>query len=260
MHNDNDEETYRLTEADRTSETRFGPRPVPEGHKVGNEYPYRARVSSKIPPSGRVSPDGIRAWPEPSLTSKVVVWGGVLLGVAGVTAGAVMAGRKLAGTDSDEPAQPQRRVLHSNRRNVAPRFADLDEDERDDMRSRVRAQSRRDDRDAARLRAEASRMRQKPRGNFARELTETANGLSNSLTGVAGALSSAFQGFRGVATQATGIVAEFALAADQLRAVLNPDHTPRQTQTETPRPDPAHQEAQRDYDEIQREEERSKQD
>lgn len=220
----NDEDIQQLTEADRTSETRFGPRPVPEGHKRTADYPYQDRVSSRVIPSGRVSPDGRSAYPTPSLTSKIVVFGGIALGVAGATAGAVLAARKLAGLIGGDDRD------HAGRRPaMAPRFAELDEDERDAIRSRVRAQSRQDSRETARLRAEASRKRQKPRRNVAHELTDTANNLSSGLDGVARALSSAFNGFRSVAGQATGIVSEFAAAADQLRGILGTGDTRRDT-------------------------------
>lgn len=205
-----------LTEADRTSQTRFGPRPVPEGHKTASPYPHRKMVSSKIPPSGRVSPDGRSAWPEPSTAAKVVVWGGVALGMAGIAAAASLAVRALSG--DDRAPEPAYRPRNGGPRPVAPRFAELDEDDREAVRRRVRAQARDDSRHAARLRAEAGRGRG---GNIAKDLTRTATDLSEGLNGVAQSLVGAFQSFRGVSHQATSIVGDFVAAADQLRAVLN---------------------------------------
>ncbi|MBC9248257.1 hypothetical protein H4P12_16410 [Paracoccus sp. 11-3] len=207
-----DKDTYRLTEADRTSETRFGPRPVPPGHRTGAGYPYQDRAASH----------GRSDHPAASLTSKIVVWGGIALGVAGATAATVMAARKVGDMMRDDvsekPARP--RPYTPQQEHVAPRFAAMDDDEQEAMRRRVRARARADEEDAARLRVAASRRRRKPKRNFAQDLTETASSLSSGLDGVTKSLASAFQGFRSVATQATGIVSEFVLAAEQLRSVL----------------------------------------
>ncbi len=82
MHHSEDDPNH-LTEADRTSETRFGPRPVPEGHRPPGSHPLRALKASR-----RAAARG------PSLSAKIIVWGGVGLGVAvgvavGGTVGAV---------------------------------------------------------------------------------------------------------------------------------------------------------------------------
>lgn len=194
-----------LTEADRTSQTRFGPRPVPAGHR--GPQPRRMDDTSTV--------------------AKAVVWAGVALGMAGVTAAAAIAARKLAGTD-DAPRAAYRPA-------AAPRFAHLEEDEREAMRRRVRAQAREDNAHAARLRAKASRSRS---GNFAKDLTRTATDLSDGLNGVAQSLAGAFQSFRGVSSQATTIVGDFVAAADQLRAILNgaPGPNPGPVQQRAPRP------------------------
>lgn len=207
-----DKDAYKLTEADRTSKTRFGPRPVPPGHRTGADHPFHHQALS-----------GARSdYPAPSLTSKIVVWGGIALGVAGATAATVMAARKVGDMmrddDSNAPARP--RSYAPQHEHVAPRFGALDDDEQEAMRRRVRARARADEDEAARLRAAASRRRRKPKQNFAQELTETASNLSSGLDGVTKSLASAFQGFRSVAAQASGIVSEFAVAADQLRSVM----------------------------------------
>ena len=194
-----------LTEADRTSQTRFGPRPVPAEHRG---------------PQPRGTDDT-------STVAKAVVWAGVALGMAGVTAAAAIVARKLAGTDDEL------RPVH--RHAVAPRFAHLEEEEREAMRRRVRAQARDDSAHAARVRAKASRGRN---GNFAKDLTRTATDLSQGLNGVAQSLAGAFQSFRGVSSQATTIVGDFVAAADQLRAILNgaPGPNPGPVQNRAPRP------------------------
>ena len=202
-----------LTEADHTSQTRFGPRPVPEGHKTGSPYPHRPMRSTKVPPSGRVSPDGRHVWPEPSLTAKIIVWGGMALGVAGITAATSIAARKLVASDRPEPPRL------TGPAPVAPRFAQMEEDEREAMRRRVRAQAREDATQKARLRAKAGQGRE--RGNFAKDLTRTATELTDGLNGVAQSLVTAFDSFRGVSQQATTIVADFVAAADQLKSMVN---------------------------------------
>ena len=169
----------------------------------------------------------MRRTDDTSTVAKAVVWAGVALGMAGVTAAAAIAARKLAGTD-DAPRLAYRPA-------AAPRFAHLEEDEREAMRRRVRAQAREDNAHAARLRAKASRGRS---GNFAKDLTRTATDLSDGLNGVAQSLAGAFQSFRGVSSQATTIVGDFVAAADQLRAILNgaPGPNPGPVQQRAPRP------------------------
>lgn len=210
--NDNHDDNRPLTEADRTTETRFGPRPVPPGHQM----PHSRRVI----PSGRVSPDGRSSYPSPATGTKIAVWGGIALGVAGGTAAAVFAIRKIAEALSDDSPSS-----HHRPRRPVPQFAKLDDDERDAMRSRVHDQERHDSREVARLRQEASRrrpssQRKAKKGNFAESLIETSTKLSESLEGVAKSMAMAVESFRGVAGQATGIVQEFAGAADQLRSAL----------------------------------------
>lgn len=211
-----------MTEADRTSETRFGPRPVPPGH----HGPKPSLQSRRVIASGRMSPDGRSSYPAPSLGAKIAVWGGVAVGVAGGTAAAVLAVRKIADAMSGDSGSGQFRRQYN-----APRFVEMDEDERESMRRRVRDQDRADRQDVARLRAEASRHRhdgkprsRKPKGNFVEDLIQTSTRLSESLEGIAKSVSVAMDGFRGVARQATEVVAEFADTADQLRAALKGEH------------------------------------
>jgi len=219
-----------LTEADRTSQTRFGPRFVPEGHRTPSPFPHRKMVSSAVPPSGNVSPDGKENWPEPSLGAKIVVWGGMALGVAGITAASAIAARKLIGSDHAPAARPRGPAP------VAPRFAELDEDEREAMRRRVRAQAREDSTQAARLRSQAGQGREK--ANFAKDLTRTATELTDGLNGVAQSLVTAFDSFRGVSRQATTIVGDFVAAADQLKSMVNGAPGPKPVQPDQPkRPD-----------------------
>ncbi|MGR3521186.1 MAG: hypothetical protein ACU0FT_00360 [Paracoccus sp. (in: a-proteobacteria)] len=216
MHHSEDDPNH-LTEADRTSETRFGPRPVPEGHRPPGSHPLRALKASR-----RAAARG------PSLSAKIIVWGGVGLGVAGVTAGTLMAARKIVGIPESDRPRSGRATIRDDAR-LAPRFSALDEDEREAIRRRTREQARQDRAESARLRAEAARDRNPPRRrNAAEELTRTASELSSGLEGVAQSLLTAFQAFRGVAAQASGIVAEFAAAADAVREAVRGNPPPAQ--------------------------------
>lgn len=200
------------TEANRTSQTRFGPRPVPTGDRVTTARP-------------RAGAD------DTSASAKVIVWAGVALGMAGVTAAAAIAARRLAGHDDDDDLRHARRDYRHGAV-VAPSYAQLDEEEREAMRRRVRAQSRSEYR-ARDAEGPSSRLRGRPakparrQGNFAKDLTRTATDLSEGLNGVAHSLAGAFQAFRGVSSQATTIVGDFVAAADQLRAILNGAPGPR---------------------------------
>lgn len=143
---------------------------------------------------------------------QALVWGGVALGVAGLTAATVMAVRRLAEQPDPKPVQPV----------MAPRFAELSAEEREAIRRRVREQAREDYTAAARERAAASAKRHKRKSsNVAKDLTRTATELTASLTGVATAVAAASRAFRSVSGQAPGVMGEFIAAADQLRALLN---------------------------------------
>lgn len=195
-----DDDTPHMTEADRVSQTRFGPRPVPKGHTAAGSSPHRPMRSSRVIPSAPLSPDGRRPYPTPALLSKVIVWGGVALGVAGVTAGTLLATRKLAGAIADDrPDRPVPPTLAVKPAATQPR----------DMSTA-----------GLHPKATSSARRAVPQRNIARDLTDTANDLSASLNGVAQSLIGAFDGFQRVATQARGIMAEFSLAADQVRSVM----------------------------------------
>lgn len=216
------------SEATRDSATRFGPRRVPEGQRRDGIYSGRPLHSSRIIPSGDLSPDGRSAWPQPSLTARIIVWGGVAAAAAAVTAGGVIALRRISGIEGTQGGA-QRSAHH-----LAPRFDDLDEDAREALRGRVLARARDDSRQAAADRANAARLRNPPRRNAAVELTETATGLASGLNGLMISLQSAFDGFRSVAAQASGIVTEFASAAEQLRNLLHRDPPRREDDPRRP--------------------------
>lgn len=186
MHPDYDHQPTH--DASHDSETRFGPRPAFAGH----EGPISHR-STAVP----------------------TVWGWVGAGVAAaaVTAGTVLALRKVADMITSDEAAP--------RQNLAPRFATLDDDEREDMRRNVRARAREDAAEAARLRAAAGRRRAMPQPNVADRFTNRAERVSGSLTAFVAAMSGAVEGFRSVAGQAGGIMRDFTEAAATVRSFLD---------------------------------------
>lgn len=211
---------HHLTDADRDTETRFGTRKVPEGHKTAAPYPHRPMRASRIPPSSEEAYAGQKRR-EASLTAKLVVLGGAGIMAAAATAAAVMVGRRLGdvvGGDARDGAlsggEPRRRPL-------APRFAEMDEETREAVRRRDRDRALRERNRISRMRAMAARERVAPRKNVARELRDTANDLSGSLNGVMASLTGALTGFRQVSAQAGGIMREFSNAADLARSFLD---------------------------------------
>lgn len=241
------------TEADETSQTRFGARPVPEGHR----HPSGPSESRRIPPHGDVSPDGSRAWPRPSPGAKWLVWGGTALAAAAVTAGTVIAARHLL----DAATGPRRKG--GPERSMAPRFADLPPEERAAMRRRVRDRADEDARRLARLRAEAEaeletgtdadaaharpRRRPAPRPSLMQEVEANTASLQNGLESVMQALDTAVSGFRTVAGQTSGILREFDGAAGLIRGLFGggqaestccPQETARKNAPKNPRHEP----------------------
>ena len=184
------------TEADRTSQTRFGPRPVPKGH-----IPHGQRHESRrVIPHGDVSPDGKRAWPRPSLTARLIVWGGTGIAVAAATAGTVLAMRHVADLVAGEPGpKPHRR---KDPQPIPPRPQPVPR-------------------------------RKPPQPHLMDEIEENTRRLTGTVDGVVGSLGSAVAGFRSVASQAASIAREFGDTAELVRGLLN-------HRTETRQPEPRH--------------------
>lgn len=178
--------------------------------------PSRQIPSSRIPPSDMGPYEGAQKR-GPSLTNRLVVLGGAGVVAAAVTAGGILAARRLINAiDGDDDPKNAGKRDH-----LAPRFAQMGDDEREALRVRARERARRDRNELARLRAQAARERAAPRRNLAHDLTDSATRLSGSLNGVVTSLTGALSGFRMVAAQASGIVREFSDAADIVRGVLN---------------------------------------
>lgn len=211
-----------LSEADVTSQTRFGPRPVPEGHRRLHETPQMRR----IPPHGDVSPDGRKVWPRPSKSAKWLVWGGTALTAAALTAGAVIAGRQVAQMLSDDkprpslpPARPQSAMQPAmpQRRPMAPPSTHWD-----------------------RPGDQPPRRRKKPRPRLIDDIQDNSATLNRSVDGVMRSLGSAISGFRTVAAQAGSIMREFSDAADLVRGVMGHTEQPQRRPRKAPSQRPAH--------------------
>lgn len=194
-----------ITDADVTSQTRFGPRPVPEGHR----HPHEAPRSRRIPPHGDVSPDGTRAWPQPSRAARWLVWGGTALAIAGATAGAVIAARKASDLLGDDTPRgtPKRRVAPPGPPPSA-RAPWQDDHPRPPRRRRKR--------------------------RLMDEVQDNTAHLGNSVDGVMRSLTSAMSGFRNVAGQAGAIMREFSDAADLVRGVMGDDKPRRHRKARRP--------------------------
>lgn len=207
MPTDNDPQYHRLN-ANRYGQER-------QSHA---SYKHRPMHSSRIPPSepgpyeGTQSRDG-------SLTNKLLFWGGAGVLAAATTAAAVLAARKL--TDAISGDDSGGALTRHQQQPLAPRFADLDEKERESIRRRDRDRAQRERNRVSRMRAMAARERVTPRQNFARDMTDQASNLSGSLNGLVGSLTGAMAGFRQVAGQAGGIMREFSDAADAVRGFLD---------------------------------------
>lgn len=183
--------------------------------KSAAPYPYRPMHSSRIPPSDEGPYRGLRRR-GPSLTTKLLVWGGIGVVTAAATAAAILATRRPEDEHRDRPA-----LMASGPRPLAPRFAEMDDEAREAVRRRDRERALRERNRIARMRALAARERVAPRRNAAREMADTASSLSGSLNGLVGSLTSAMAGFRQVAGQAGGILREFSDAADVARDFLD---------------------------------------
>lgn len=181
------------------------PRPAAEDHPA-HIGPGESR---RIPPSGRVSPDGSRPWPSPSPTARLLVWGGTAVATAAVTALAVHLGRKLGETLQDTPPAPVTR-----RRSAPPRFVDLDENELAALRARARARRAAHEAADQPRRAPAPKTRRRRRKpDFTAEVSQRTQHLSDGVSNAMAALTTALSGFRGVAGQASHIMREFNDAA-----------------------------------------------
>lgn len=227
-------------------------RPVDRSQETYQPSGYASRP---IPPHGDVSPDGDRVWPRPSMTSRVLVYGGAGIAAAAATAAAVLTVRKVADLvtgndeldrDADRAADRARVQVYDEARGryAAPRMAAMPEREREAMRARARARMRQDDAERDRLRADARRRsdedngagrrrdqesgsrRAKPRRpmiqpmGFLDDVEHTAQRLTRTVNEVVTGLSAAVTAFRSVASQAQDVMHQFGDTAHQVRSFL----------------------------------------
>ncbi|WP_199260882.1 hypothetical protein [Paracoccus binzhouensis] len=215
-----DEQDRNETEV--TGETRFGPRPVPEGHRRPSS-PYESR---RIPPHGDVSPDGTRPWPHPSRSARWLVWGGTALAAAALTAGTVIAARRVVELLSEDT--PPRR-----RETPAPHLAEANAAAREAARRRTEAEHNR------------PRRRRPPRQSLMQEVEANSASLAQGVESVMRSVDSAMAGFRSVAGQASAVMREFGDAAALARGIFDRPgreqaEAPRTTRPDRPRADDRH--------------------
>jgi len=166
--------------------------------------------------------------------------GAIGLGAAAVTALGVLATRAvvdaIAGDDEDRP-HPR------SRDHLAPRYANLDDRARQDMRSRarslydehdehaaeIRARAEREARARARQRKERELRRRHARENgrgFLSQLTDSAGKLATNITALVATANSAVDGFHQIAGRAEGMMRDFDHTADRLREFLGERRSP----------------------------------
>lgn len=227
-----------------------GPLPGDRIDRSQETYEPSPHASRYIPPSGDVSEDGKRIYPQPSLSSRILVWGGIVAASAAATAGAVLAVRTVvdgvAGTDEDDaveearnrarararkgrpPKLPRNSYAGRKRPSLAPRFAALSEDEREAIRERDRERAEADQSEIERQRRRArSGNRPRRRAPAPRKvgLLAGANQSIADVTETVGAavatIAAAVEGFRSVAGQAGSIMTEFREAADTVKTMFD---------------------------------------
>lgn len=209
------------TDADITSETRFGPRPVPKGHR----RPAGPQDYRRIPPSGDVSPDGKRAYPRPSRMAKWAVWGGTGIAAAALTAGAVLAVRQVAGLFSEDDHGPRRHRRrhgpdHDHDHDYArPRMQPPTEAEKQGTKRRF-AGTDPSERQFVRPDHDDQRRSAGPRRSLVSEIEDNAQRLTGTLDTVMQSVSAALTGFQSVAQQARGVMYEFGEAAGMARDIF----------------------------------------
>lgn len=249
---------------------------IPERRGLGRpvdrrqeSYEPSGHASRPIPPHGDVSQRGDRIWPRPSMTSRVLVYGGAAIAAAAATAGAVLAARKVAdmvtGNDDldreaeDQAEKARARVYGASRgRSSAPRLMDMPEREREEMRARARSRMQKDEAQRSRVRAEARRAleqddRRPPRPRrpaqsmgFLNDVEQTAQRLTRTVNEVVGGIGAAVAAFRSVSAQAEGVMRDFHQAADQVRGFLDTGRGAGAGAASTPHRDPYRRPSRRD--------------
>lgn len=234
-----------MTDHDRLPRNSFIPGQGGLGRAVDRSqerYEPSHLESRRITPHGDVSPQGNRIWPQPSMTSRVLVYGGTALGIAAVTAAGILAVRKVADlvTGNDDLDREEMRAadaardrVHARTASSAPGFAAMPDREREEMRARARTRMRDDELARRSLREEAEahharpRRRRAPQQGFLEEIEHNAQRMTRTVNDVVQGVGAAVAAFRSVATQAQGVMRDFGDAADQMRGFFGSDHAQR---------------------------------
>ncbi|MDQ7775142.1 MAG: hypothetical protein Q4615_04130, partial [Paracoccus aminovorans] len=181
----------------------------------------------RIPPHGKVSPDGRRPWPQPSASAKWLAWGGTALTAAALTAGTVIAARQVMHALSDpKPRRPAPPAM-------APRMAAM---------PKAEAPRPRDPAEDERTAAQARPRRRKPapRAGLMQEIETNTASLTSGVENVMQALTAGMTGFRAVAGQAGAIMREFGDAAALVQDILGRRPAAAHPRRDPPRPGDRH--------------------
>ena len=156
--------------------------------------------------------------------SKLVLWGGIGLAAGASLLAARALANALAGDAEDRPMPKAGR-----RESLAPRFAEMEEDDRRALRARARAEvldfeeRAADIREAAlrerreKERAARARHRKKARRSRVGDVSMSAVKLATNITSLIAAANAAVDGFQQVSGRTGGIMRDFTDTADKLR-------------------------------------------
>ncbi|AXC49103.1 hypothetical protein DRW48_04860 [Paracoccus suum] len=203
-------------------------------------YEPSPHPSRRTPPSGKVTPNGKRAYPRPSQSAKLLIWGGMGVAAAALTAGTILGVRAvvdaIAGDEHDDEIEAARRRARARGRfgrGPRPMPRNSFTGPRDSGSHDFSPRTARDDgehtaaRDAARReeRAWIEQQRRRARaahrpsvaGDFSNQIEDVTRTIRNAL----GTVTAAIEGFRSVSGQAGSILNEFRGAADTVRTMFD---------------------------------------
>lgn len=146
--------------------------------------------------TGKTEPGA--AGPASGAVGQLLIWGGVALGVAGVTAAGVIAARRLTDRANGDDPRPHMGKGGGRDDQPAPGHGPAAATDRDPGNSQ----------------------------DLAVELTDKANRLSDGLNGVVRTIIAAFESLRMVADQSARLLEDFAVVADQVNDILQGSSRP----------------------------------
>ncbi|MBA4492087.1 hypothetical protein [Paracoccus sp. S1E-3] len=178
-------------------------------------------------PQSRRPPEA-QAAPRTRGHSKLVLWGGIGLAAGVSLLAARTLAEALAGDAEDRP-----RPKGGRRGSLAPRFADMDEDDRRALRARARAEvldfeeRAADLREAAlrerreKERAARARHRKRARRSMMSDIGSSAVKLATGITTLIAAANAAMDGLQQVSGRTGGIMQDLSDTADKLRGFFD---------------------------------------